>query len=101
MATRVGQGGKSCTASGAGTPDNPREAVIPDLWFDPVDLVQMRLLAKLPPGRRIRTMLDAQAFARALIRGRLRRLYPSASEHELSLKLLEEVERGNRTPPRS
>ena len=42
-------------------------------------------------------MLDAQAFARALIRGRLRRLYPSASERELSLKLLEEVERGNRT----
>jgi len=66
--------------------------------FDPVDLLQMRLLAKLPPGRRVRTMLDAQAFARALIRGRLRRQFPNASERELSLKLLEEVERGNRTP---
>jgi len=68
--------------------------------FDPVDLVQMRLLAKLPPGRRVCTMLDAQAFARALIRGRLRRQYPNASERELALKLLEEVERANRTPAR-
>lgn len=69
--------------------------------FDPLDLLQMRLLAKLPPGRRIRAMLDAQALARGLIRGRLRRLYPDASDREWSLKLLEEVERGKRMQKRT
>ena len=66
--------------------------------FDPVDIAQMRLLAQLPPGRRIRTMLDAQALVRGLILGRLRRQYPNASERELGLKLLEEVSRANRVP---
>jgi len=67
------------------------------MWrFDPVDLSQMRLLARIPPGRRVRAMLDAQAFARGLIKGRLRRQYPNALERELGLKLLEELERANR-----
>jgi hypothetical protein len=72
-------------------------AQTPVTWrFDPIDLAQMQLLAQLPPGRRVRAMLDTQAFARGLIKGRLRRQYPNASEHELGMKLLEEVARANR-----
>jgi len=66
--------------------------------FDPVDITQMRLLAQLPPGRRIVAMLDAQALARGIIMGRLRRQYPDASEQELGLKLLEEVSYERQVP---
>jgi hydrogenase nickel incorporation protein HypB len=64
--------------------------------FDPVDIAQMRLLARLNPGQRVRVMLEAQALARGLIWGRLRRQYPEASERELALKFLEEIDRVNR-----
>jgi hypothetical protein len=47
------------------------------IWrFDPVDITQMRLLATLPPGRRVYVMLEAQALARGMIKSRLRRQYP-------------------------
>ena len=67
--------------------------------FDPIDLEQIRLLGHLPPGRRIRVMLDAQELAVGLIRGRLRRQYPDLSPRALNLKVLEEVARVGRTPP--
>jgi hypothetical protein len=67
--------------------------------FDPVDLEQMRLLGRLPPGRRIRVMLDARELAVGLIRGRLRRQYPDLPPRALNLKVLEEVARAGRTPP--
>ncbi len=66
--------------------------------FDPVDFTQMRLLAQLSPGWRVQTMLEAQAFARSLILGRLSQQYPNASERELGLKLLEEVSRDRQVP---
>ncbi|NWG14927.1 MAG: hypothetical protein HXY20_15510 [Acidobacteria bacterium] len=66
--------------------------------FDPVDITQMRLLAQLPPGWRIRPMLEAQALIRGIIMGRLRRQYPDASERDLALKLLEELGRVRPTP---
>jgi hypothetical protein len=69
--------------------------------FDPVDREQMRLLAQLPPGRRIQTMLDAREMAVGMIRARLRRLYPNLSTSELSLKVLQEIDHvANRTIPR-
>ena len=69
------------------------------VWrFDPVDITQMRLLAQLPPGWRIQTMLESQAFARSLILGRLHQQFPEASTQELGLKLLERVSRDIRTP---
>jgi len=68
--------------------------------FGPVDMDQMRLLASLPPGRRIRAMLHTADFVRGLIRGRLRRLHPDATEQELGLMLLKELERVNRTQGR-
>jgi hypothetical protein len=61
--------------------------------FDPVDIVQLELLATLPPGHRVQVMLDAQAFIRGVIRGRLQRQYPEATEQEVSMLLLEELER--------
>lgn len=69
--------------------------------FDPVDLEQMRLLGKLSPGQRIQAMLDARELAVGLIRGRLHRRHPHLSQREINLKVLEEIERARRTPPRS
>jgi hypothetical protein len=67
--------------------------------FDPVDIVQMRLLVQLLPGQRVRVMLEAQALAGGLIWGRLRRQYPAATERELALKFPKEVTRADRTRP--
>ena len=67
--------------------------------FDPVDLEQMRLLGRLPPGGRIRVMLDARELAVGLIRGRLRRQYPDLASRALNLKVLEEIARIQRTSP--
>ena len=67
--------------------------------FDPVDLEQMRLLGRLSPGGCIRLMLDARELAVGLIRGRLRRQYPDLSPRDLNLKVLEEIDRAQRTSP--
>ncbi len=81
------------------TDNLPQPSETTPVWrFDPVDITQMRLLAQLPPGRRVWVMLEAQALVRGTIMGRLRRQYPNASERELSLKLLEEVSRANQAP---
>jgi len=69
--------------------------------FDPIDVEQMRLSARLTPGQRIQRMLDARELAVGLIRGRLRRRYPDLSSRELNLKVLEEIERAERTSCRS
>ena len=68
--------------------------------FDPVDIEQMRLLGRLPPGRRIQALLDARELVVGLIRGRLRRQYPDLALRELNLKVLEEIARAQRTSPR-
>ena len=67
--------------------------------FDPVDLEQMRLLGRLSAGGRIRLMLDARELAVGLIRGRLRRQCPDLSPRDLNLKVLEEIDRAQRTSP--
>ena len=67
--------------------------------FDPVDIDQVRLLLSLSPGERIRVMLDAQALAKGLIMGRLRRQYPDLSPIELGFKFVEEIERAKQTRP--
>jgi hypothetical protein len=68
--------------------------------FDPIDLIQLRLLLQLPPHKRVRLMLDARELAVGLIRGRLRQRYPDLSSSELGLKVLEETSRDERTFPR-
>ena len=67
--------------------------------FDPPDMEQVRLLARLTPGQRIQVLLDARELAVGLIRGRLRRQHPDLSLRELNLKVLEEIDRGGRTRP--
>jgi hypothetical protein len=46
------------------------------LHFDPLDIEQMRRIARLTPGERIQLMLNARELAVGLKRGRLRRRYP-------------------------
>ena len=68
--------------------------------FDPIDVGQIEISARLTPGQRIQRMLDARELAVGLIRGRLRRQYPELPSRELNLKVLEEIERAQRTSGR-
>ena len=71
--------------------ENPLDtAAIQELvrGLDPVDWVQLRLTASLPPGQRIRAGLEAQEFAMAALRGTLRRRFPDLSQSELNMKVL-------------
>jgi hypothetical protein len=54
----------------------------------PVDWVQVKLIANLPPARRIVPGLRAQEFAMAALRGTLRKRYPNLSRSELNMKVL-------------
>ena len=61
--------------------------------WGPLDLEQLRLLARVPVAKRLRTMLEAQALAMSVIRGRLRRQYPHLSQREINLLVLKKVSR--------
>lgn len=61
--------------------------------WGPLDLEQLRLLAQVPVAKRLRTMLEAQALAMSIVRGRLRRRYPHLSRREINLLVLKEVSR--------
>lgn len=63
-------------------------------------LAEVRLAASLTVGQRIQRLLDARELAVGLIRGRLRRRYPDLSPAELNLKVLEDLDRGERTRAR-
>lgn len=65
--------------------------------FDPVDLDLMRLVGQLTPGQRFQRVLDARELLVGMIRGRLCRQYPDLSDRELNLKVLDEIERAQRT----
>jgi hypothetical protein len=56
--------------------------------IDPVDWVQMRLLASLTPAERVLAGMRAQAFAMAALRGTFRRRFPELSLSELNMKVL-------------
>jgi len=56
--------------------------------LDPVDWVQLRLSARLSPGQRIRSAMEAHAFAVAGLRGTLRRRFPDLSDAELNMRVL-------------
>ena len=56
--------------------------------LDPVDWVQVRLIASLPPERRIVPGMRAQAFAMSALRGTLRKRYPNLTRSELNMKVL-------------
>ena len=56
--------------------------------LDPIDWVQVRLIAALPPERRIVPGMRAQAWAMAALRGTLQRRFPNLTRSELSMKVL-------------
>jgi hypothetical protein len=63
---------------------------------EPIDWKEVERWARLSPGQRIQALLDARELAAGLIRGRLRRRYPDLDDVALNMKLLAELERGNR-----
>jgi hypothetical protein len=56
--------------------------------FAPIDWQQLELLARLTPAQRVLLGMQAQAFARAALRGTLRRRFPELSQSELNMKVL-------------
>ena len=56
--------------------------------FDPIDWVQLDLLAKMPPERRLIPGLNAQEFAMAALRGTFRNKFPELSMSEINMKVL-------------
>ena len=60
--------------------------------LDPQDELQIRLLLRLPPARRMQTLLELQEFWLNAIRARLRRLHPDLSDYQLTLLMFERLE---------
>ncbi|MGD9101377.1 MAG: hypothetical protein PVF45_12930 [Anaerolineae bacterium] len=56
--------------------------------LDPVDWVQLELLARLSPVERVLVGMRAQDFARAVVRGAFQRRFPHLSRSELNMKVL-------------
>jgi hypothetical protein len=56
--------------------------------LDPIDWVQMELLAKLPPAERIIPALQAQEFSMSALRGTFRKRFPELSMSEINMKVL-------------
>ncbi len=56
--------------------------------FDPIDWVQVDLLAKLPPAKQLIPGLNAQEFSMAALRGTFRKRYPELSMPEINMKVL-------------
>ena len=57
--------------------------------FDPIDQVQMELMAKLPPGKRIYPSLQASSMIRAGLRTAFKRNFPKLSLPEINMKILD------------
>jgi hypothetical protein len=57
--------------------------------LDPVDWVQIKLIASLPPERKIIPAMRAQEFAKATFRCALAKRYPTMTQSELNMKVLE------------
>ncbi|NUQ86269.1 MAG: hypothetical protein HUU11_16310 [Anaerolineales bacterium] len=56
--------------------------------FDPIDWVQLDLLAKMPPEKRLIPGLNAQEFSMAALRGTFYRKFPMLSLSEINMKVL-------------
>jgi hypothetical protein len=57
--------------------------------FDPIDWVQVKLLASLPPGKRIYPSLRASAMIRAGLRTSFKRKFPDLSPSQINMKILD------------
>lgn len=67
----------------------------------PADEEQIRLLMRLPPARRLRSLMELQALWLDTVRARLRRAYPHLSDYELTVLMFERLQSGARSQPRS
>ena len=56
--------------------------------LDPIDWVQMELLANLSPEKRIIPGLNAQEFSMAGLRGTFRKRFPALSMPEINMMVL-------------
>lgn len=56
--------------------------------FEPIDWVQLDLLARLPPEKRLIPGLNAQEFSTAALRGTFRRRFPTLSLSAINMKVL-------------
>lgn len=56
--------------------------------FDPIDWVQVKLVANLPPGKRIIPMLQATEMVRAGLRAAFTKKFPELSRSEINMKIL-------------
>ena len=56
------------------------------------DELQIRLLMRLPPAQRLRTMMKLQALWLDTVRARLRRAYPHLSDYELTVLMFERLQ---------
>jgi hypothetical protein len=57
--------------------------------LNPIDHVQMELLAKMPPGKRIYPSLRASAMIRAGLRTAFKRRFPNLPLAEINMKILD------------
>ena len=56
--------------------------------FDPIDWVQMKLLAKMPFEKRLIPGLNAQEFAMSALRGTFQKKFPELTIPEINMKVL-------------
>jgi hypothetical protein len=56
--------------------------------FEPIDWVQLELIAKLPPAKRIIAPMLAMEFTMAALRGTFRKKFPDLSMSEINMKVL-------------
>ena len=61
---------------------------------EPIDWPELERWLRLTPGQRVQTVLNARTLAAGLIRGRLRRRYPAASDSEITWMMLAELDHG-------
>jgi hypothetical protein len=57
--------------------------------FDPIDRMQMELISKIPPGKRIIPMLQATELVRSGLRTAFSKKFPTLSRFEINMKILE------------
>ena len=56
--------------------------------FDPIDWIQLDLLAKMPIKNRLLPGLRAQEFSMSALRGTFRKNFPALSMPEINMKVL-------------
>lgn len=61
---------------------------------EPIDWEEYDRWARLSPGARVQTAINAHRLVFGLLRGRLRRRYPDLPDAEITRKLWAELDRG-------